>query len=158
MKIPSLASVSVAALIVVVLSACGRGDRMALPEGAPAMAEAPGGRSPDSTPATEEARPEMAKLRSVLTGEPLTDEEVLFLHQALQRTKLDYTDQGLLTYAEWELRARVRVEADGRWSLFVDGDQVNADWMLFVDPKTGEVEESWQGTVFPIPDPLAPPP
>ncbi len=158
MKIADFGLISVGAMIILLLAACVGGHRVTQPEGTRSIAKPGLGTSSDPAPAERQAGTEMAKLRSVLTGEPLTDEEVRFLHEALQRAKMDYTQNGLLTYAEWELRARVTVETEGKWRLFVEGHQVNADWELFVDRETGEVEEGWQGTILPIPDSVVAPP
>ncbi len=101
----------------------------------------------------KEEGPDLTTLRSVLLYEPLTDAEVRFLHQALERSGLEFTQKGLLTFAEWELYAEVTIARDGRWSLTVAGPQVDWAWDLYVDRETGEVEDYAISTVLPIPDP-----
>jgi len=91
--------------------------------------------------------------RAVLRGVELSDDEVRFLDGALRRSGTDYTEEGLRTFAAWELTAEVDVTDDGRWSLFVAGPRVNAEWTLLVDRETGEVEVGMVATLADEPPP-----
>ncbi len=146
MKNPQRACVSVWVALALFLVGCSGAAKLT-----------PTDRSPSGVPPTDEAASEatldLSTLRSVLRGEPLTDAQILFLHAALQRSGTEYTKNGLLTFAEWELAAEVRLKSDKRWSLRVAGPSVNAEWQLLVDPETGEVEEGYVSTYLPIPDP-----
>ena len=95
-----------------------------------------------------------SELSSVLSGHPLTDAEVEFLHQALMRSGTEYTSDGLRTFAEWDLYGNVTLASDGRWSILVAGPRVNAEWTLYVDPTTGAVEEGAVFTEEPMPEPI----
>lgn len=70
-------------------------------------------------------------LRRALAGEPLSDAEVLFLHESLLASKTEYTERGLLTFVEWSLFATVK-RSGTSFELFVAGPKVNAEWELTV--------------------------
>ncbi len=105
--------------------------------------------SPVTTSTTDdpgEASTDVAALRPALSGASVSDEEVGFIHESLRRWGGEYTEDGLLTFVEWELVARVESSSE-RYELMVAGPRVNAEWELFIDRRTGEVTEGMVATL-----------
>lgn len=95
---------------------------------------------------------EIATMRRALSGATLSDDEVVFLHESLRRSGTDYTENGLLTLAEWELTAQV-TNVPGTYQLFVSGPQVNAEWGLDIERSTGTVTVGMIATLAEEPEP-----
>ncbi len=115
------------------------------------------GSEPSEEPASDQARPapvaddglDITRLRGALGegGAGLSDEDVAFIHQSLIASGTEYTQQGLETFLEWELEARVTATPEklALWVMPTTG-KVNADWTLEIDRSTGAVTEGWVST------------
>jgi len=109
--------------------------------------------TPAETPVTTaaaddpgEASLDVAALRPALSGASVSAEDVRFIDESLRHSGQDYTEDGLLTFVEWELVARVRSSTE-RFKLMVSGPRVNAEWELLIDRRTGEVTVSEVATL-----------
>jgi hypothetical protein len=87
-----------------------------------------------------------------LSGAELTDEEVRFIDAGLRRSGLEYTENGLSTFVEWELGADVTA-SESSYRLYVAGARVNAEWEIFIDRRTGAATQGTVATEDPAPPP-----
>ena len=88
--------------------------------------------------------------RKWLSG-PLSDSDIVFIHESLKASGHGYTENGLFTFAEWELSAPVEV-TESQFALAIAGPKVNFEMELIIDRNTGVVSEGVVWTDEPMPE------
>lgn len=78
----------------------------------------------------------------------LSDNEIMFIHEALVKSGLEYTENGFDTLKTWELLATIKEDEKNYYiTISPITARVNAEWQLQIDKNTGTTEQTWSATL-----------